>query len=720
MPSTSSDNGLGRSGNGNGVEMPRQYWRFTLQATVLAIALIAVISLLLLWDTEPEAVPLSSGEVASEDILSPSRITYVSDIATESARARAESAVRDIYTAPDASIIEEQLGHARDILEYATIVRNDPYLTRGERVEKIKDISDLNISDPVLFTVVSFDQPTWSSTITTTLWALEQIMLQGIRENQLLEARTRLTLLLSSEILSSQQEKVIVDIARSLVRPTSFYDGEATDAAREKARQETPQSERTIEKGQAIVRAGDIVTELDLEELTALGLLQQSRSIQEIAGGVLFATILVLLPGVFIQQLRVGFWARWRRMLLICLGMIFTIALAKFMIPNHVLLPYLFPMAAISMLLTLLLEDIALSLILTTVLSLAIGFVASGSLEMAALNLASGMVASLSILRREKLTSFVRTGIFVALTNIVVSFAFRLSGQDSDVAALGQLATAALLNGALSASVTFATFTWTGRMFGITNAVQLLELARPTQPLLKQMALQAPGTYHHTVIVSNMAERAAEAIGANSLLARIGGYYHDIGKSARPYFFIENSTIEDNVHSRLDPKTSAQIIISHVTDGMDLAKKDKLPTEVRDIIVQHHGTTLVSYFYQQACQQAAEDEVVDEANFRYPGPKPQTKEAAIVMLADVEAAVRSQRPGTVEETDRLVRQYINVRLISGELEECDLTLRDLDQIRASFVSVLKGVFHPRIQYPSEIRRRPAAANSPSQGDHGSS
>ena len=700
MPSTSPDNGLARSSNG---KMPRQYWRFTLQAAILAISLVAVLTLLLLWDTEPEAIPLSPGEVASEDFLSPTKITYVSDIATESARAAAANNVKDIYTDPDTAIIEDQLQRARDIFEYATTVRNDPYLSSSERVGKIKEISDLNVSDAVLYTAISFDQPTWSSTITTTLWALEQVMMQGIRENQLLEARTRLSLLLSSEILSSQQEKVVVGIARSLVKPTSFYDAEATEAAKEKAGQQVQQVERALEKGQAIVRAGDIVTESDLEELKALGLLRQSRSIQEIAGGAIFAAILVMLPGVFIHQLRVGFWARWRRLLLICLSMMFTIGLAKFMIPNHVLLPYLFPMAAISMLLTLLLEDIALSLVLTTALSLAIGFVAGGSLEMITLNLASGMVASLSILRREKLSAFLRAGAFVALTNMMVSVAFRLYSQDYDIAALSQLATASMLNGALSSSVTFATFTWTGRMFGITNAVQLLELARPTQPLLKQMALQAPGTYHHTVIVSNMAERAAEAIGANSLLARIGGYYHDIGKSVRPYFFIENSTPEDNIHSRLDPKTSAQIIISHVTDGLDLAKKAKLPSDVRDIIVQHHGTTLVSYFYQQACQQATEGEMVDEADFRYPGPKPQTKEAAIVMLADVEAAVRSQRPATVEETDRLVHQFINARLISGELEECDLTLRDLDQIRASFVSVLKGVFHPRIQYPSGAR-----------------
>jgi len=425
----------------------------------------------------------------------------------------------------------------------------------------------------------------------------------------------------------------------------------------------------------------------------------------------LFSAILVVLPGIFIQNLRFGFWARWRRLLLICLSVILAVTSAKFMIPNHTLLPYLFPMAAISMLLTILLEDPPLAIILTTVLSLAIGFVGGGSLELTVYTLAGGTVASLSILRRNRLSAFVRAGVLVTLTNIAVSLAFHLCAQNRDLAAILQLAMAGLINGVLSTSIAFAAFFWIGRAFGIITSLQLLELARPTQPLLKQLALKAPGTYHHSIIVSNMAEQAAEAIGANSLLTRIGAYYHDIGKTLRPYFFIENATEKENIHDRLDPKTSAQIIISHVKDGLELAKKYGLPPQVQDIIAQHHGTTLVSFFYQQA----SEEETVDEADFRYPGPKPQTREAAIVMLADVEAAVRAAKPTTLEETEQLVRQFINARLIDGELDECDLTLRDLDRIRAAFVSVLKGVFHPRIQYPAEPRTqeriaKPAVAN----------
>jgi putative nucleotidyltransferase with HDIG domain len=230
-----------------------------------------------------------------------------------------------------------------------------------------------------------------------------------------------------------------------------------------------------------------------------------------------------------------------------------------------------------------------------------------------------------------------------------------------------------------------------------------MELARPTHPLLRQLQMKAPGTYHHSLVISNLAEQAAQRIGADALLVRVGAYYHDVGKSVRPYFFVENQVDGVNVHERLDPRTSAQIVIAHVTDGLELAKKYGLPQPLRDFIAQHHGNRLASFFYQQALKEAG-GRPVDEADFRYPGPKPQTRETAIMMLADsVEAAVRAAWPQTAEDIDRVVRKIINDRLVLGDLDECDLTLRDLDQIRLAFVNILQGVYHSRLEYPEEIR-----------------
>jgi putative nucleotidyltransferase with HDIG domain len=286
------------------------------------------------------------------------------------------------------------------------------------------------------------------------------------------------------------------------------------------------------------------------------------------------------------------------------------------------------------------------------------------------------------------------------LANVAVILAFRLPDQELDLLGIVQLVLASVSNGGLSAILTLGGFFLLGSVFDITTPLRLMELARPTHPLLRQLLLKAPGTYHHSLLVSNMAEQAAEQIGADALLSRVGAYYHDIGKTVRPYFFVENQADGINVHDRLDPKTSAQIIVSHTKDGLDLARKYRLPGKIQEFIAQHHGVGTVSYFYQQALQHEGGAGTANEDDFRYPGPRPLSKEVAIVMLADgCESAVRSARPTSAEEIDELVRKVINDRLLRGELDDSDLTLRDLDKIREAFTSILQGVFHPRIKYP---------------------
>jgi hypothetical protein len=214
------------------------------------------------------------------------------------------------------------------------------------------------------------------------------------------------------------------------------------------------------------------------------------------------------------------------------------------------------------------------------------------------------------------------------------------------------------------------------------------------------MLREAPATYHHSLMVANLAEQAAESIDANALLTRVGAYYHDIGKIARPYFFSENQASGMNPHDRLDPETSAEVIVGHVTDGLKLARRYRLPSRVRAFIPEHHGGSRVSFLYHKAVQLAGSDELVDEESFRYPGRKPQSRETALVMLADgCEAAVRSAQPESGEEVAEIVDHIIDQRIDDGQLNESDLTLQDIDTIKQVFTSALKGTFHPRIKYP---------------------
>jgi hypothetical protein len=283
------------------------------------------------------------------------------------------------------------------------------------------------------------------------------------------------------------------------------------------------------------------------------------------------------------------------------------------------------------------------------------------------------------------------------------------------------LSLAVVLNGGLSASIALIGYFVMGNLFGITTSLQLTELSRPTHPLLRQLLLKAPGTYHHTILVSNLAERAAEAIGADAFLVRVGAYYHDIGKTVRPYFFVENIDDGKSPHEKLDPMTSAQIIISHVTDGLDLGQKYRLPARILDFIREHHGSQMVRYFYIQACNQAEEDGEAEpnQADFCYPGPNPRSKETAILLLADTcEAAVRAERPASREALVALLEKLITGRVLEGALSNSDLTFKELETVKETFVHILQGVHHPRIRYPE--KKTAAAKNGTASSDSNSS
>jgi hypothetical protein len=303
------------------------------------------------------------------------------------------------------------------------------------------------------------------------------------------------------------------------------------------------------------------------------------------------------------------------------------------------------------------------------------------------------------------------TGAFnVAGGNLGVIGAFLLVSRPTDVIGLLQLGTGAVTSGALSGLVAFGATVLLGHLFRITTVFELRELSDPNHPLLRQMLLRTPGTYHHSLLVGNLAERAAEVIGADPLTARVGAYYHDIGKMRNPLAFIENQT-GTNPHDELDPLVSAGIVAAHVKDGLALAERYHLPAMIREMIPGHHGTLVVKYFFQIAQQRGQNP---DEAKFRYPGPLPRSKECAIVMLADgTEASVRSLEEKNSESIRVMVDKIVGERLADGQLDDCDLTLRDVQRIKDAFAELLLGVYHERIPYPEDritrLPQRDAAA-----------
>jgi cyclic-di-AMP phosphodiesterase PgpH len=283
----------------------------------------------------------------------------------------------------------------------------------------------------------------------------------------------------------------------------------------------------------------------------------------------------------------------------------------------------------------------------------------------------------------------------------ILALMFLPNGQFSGIE-YGYYLITALVSGIGSAVLTIGLLPFFEASFGILSTMRLIELSNPNHPLLRKILMEAPGTYHHSVMVANLAESACEAIGANGLLARVGSYYHDIGKTRRPNFYIENQMHLENPHDRLPPDKSANIIIAHVTDGSNILKKYHMPKEIIDIAEQHHGTTLLKVFYHKAIQGDTE---IKEEDYRYPGPKAQTKESAVVGIADsVEAAVRSLSHPTPELIESLVKKIVADRLQDGQLNECDITIKEIETVSHALCETLKGIFHSRIEYPEMIKK----------------
>jgi len=323
------------------------------------------------------------------------------------------------------------------------------------------------------------------------------------------------------------------------------------------------------------------------------------------------------------------------------------------------------------------------------------------------------VVGAHRVARCEQRSILVKAGLTVGGVNLLMIFSYYLiSGDPFKMALLSDLIMG-FFGGALTSVLVLGIAPIVESFFGYTTDIKLLELANMDNPILKDVILQAPGTYHHSIIVGSLAEAGAKSIAANPLLARVSAYYHDIGKLKKPLYFIENAGGADNKHDHLTPSMSSLILISHVKDGVELARENHLGQRIAHIIQQHHGTSLISYFYQKAKEKEnPEMGLLNEEDFRYPGPKPQTKEAGIVMLADaVEAASRTLSEPTPSRIRGLVQRITNSIFLDGQLEECELTLKDLQKIEEGFSRILTAIFHQRIDYPA-----PPASESPKKSD----
>ena len=656
-----------------------------------------LLGLVLTFQFLPSRYDLRVGDVSTYTIKSVQKITYVSQVMTREVRQQASAAVPDVYVL-NTNLADQQRQRAVEVLRGIGDIRRSSNSIEAKR-DAINRLSDLVLPPATIDSILAIDDGEWLAVTSDTLRIIERVMRNRITEQQVEDVRASIPALVDTGS-SSAISIITSQLARNFVKPNFVIDVEVTAKARREAADRVEPVRITIEKGETILRDGDVVRELDIEKLNFTGLRNPTfRWNNALAMGLLAAVLVVIL--VIYVVIRCPKIADDPRALLL-LGLTITIAAlaAKLTISGrdvNTYYSYLFPVAAASMLIAALMS-LEVAFVSTALLAITMGLITSTSFESAAMTLVGGTVGLLAVSRLERLTTVFQAGAYVSVANVIVSMGFYLFGTEIDLQRMGLLAFVAVVNGLLSAGLALSAIYILGHAFGINTTISLLELAHPSHPLFRRLLSEAPGTYHHSVVVGNLAERAAEVIGADALLCRIGAYYHDVGKVVRPYAFIENQLGGENIHDKLDPMTSAQLLISHVTDGLDLAQRYGVPNRVREMISQHHGTTLAGYFYRKACQ--SENPPPDDTLFRYPGLRPQSREAGIMMLADAtEATVRASKDHSASAVEAVVSRIMQERVNSGQLDECDLTLRDLDQVKRTFCAVLQGIFHPRIEYP---------------------
>jgi cyclic-di-AMP phosphodiesterase PgpH len=641
---------------------------------------------------------VNAGELAPRDIVAPRAIDFVSVVQTSQARAAARAAVEPQYdfTSENAIAIaeEQQLSFERRVQRIDTTFAAD--LGTDERAALLETAVP-GLSQTAGETLVGLDAARWAAVRTEAARVLDATLRTELRDTQVAEARTGLSGRMAGG-LDESERMLAAELISPLLIPNSSFSPGNTALARDRAAEGVEDVRVQILQGEVIVREGTRIDDAQIEQIDALGLSEVAPDVASFVGWLLLAVLVSVMLMSWIWRFRPTLWHRDNVLILIGL-LIVGATLALQVTAGRPTLPYFLPTAAIAMLLAVLL-DASIATIVMAFVALVGGAVNGASLEFATYIFLGGMAGIVGVRKGDRLQVFLQAAVAVFIVSGLVVTVFSLLGA-RDLRGILELGFASAASAAGSGIAAVGSFAVLGSVFGILTVFQLLELANPSQPLLRRLLVETPGTYHHSLMVGNLAERGAEAIGADPLVTRVAAYYHDIGKLANPLAFIENQAGGENIHDQLDPEVSAGILKQHVVDGIDLAYKSRLPKALIAYIPQHHGTAIMSYFHARAKEAAGPGASVDERQFRHSGPKPQTREAALIMLADgVEASVRSLAARDEPAIRAMVTRIIEERTSDGQFDECDLTMRDLETIRRACVKILLGIYHGRIAYPS--------------------
>ena len=642
---------------------------------------------------------LAIGGVATEDIQAPYTLTYESAVLTAAKRQAVVANLSLVYSDPDTAVARRQLERLRAALTFISNIRADAYATPQQKLADFAALQDLSLNRESIDRILSYSETRWLTLQQETILVLEQLMRGEIRDDRLDAARRQAPALVSLS-LPEDQAAVVVEIAGAFLAPNSLYDEARTTALREQAAKAVSPINRSFISGETIIQRGQVVDAATEEALQQFGLIQPQANWKSIASAGLVSLLAMSFFTLYIYRRRYLLRGMRGPVLLTLLFLVFLFG-ARLSIPDHAILTFIYPVAAFTLTVAVLF-NFELAQVATLLLAILVAYNLPRPVELVLYIVLTGYFGSLALQHAERVSSFITAAIWSATAGAVVLAVYRLLEPTTDVLGMLTLMGSALISGVVSAAFSMILQFFLAQWVGLISPLQLIELTRPDHPLLKYMLLNAPGTYQHSLQVANLAEQAAERIGADALLTRVGALYHDAGKAMNPYFFIENQMPGNlNPHDELDPELSSATIVKHVPDGIELARRYRLPRLIHNFILEHHGTMLTGYQYAKAIEAAGGDaSKVDAEKFRYPGPRPHSRETALLMLADgCEARMRAERPKDEAALRMMIKDVIDTRIKLGQLDDTELTLRTLSIIIDSFVGTLRGVYHPRIEYP---------------------
>jgi len=654
---------------------------------------------LLLTNISPKKYNLSVGDIASVDIKAP--IDTIDEVATQQKIDEAVAkAKEDKKYYVKSEVKTEALNNANELFnKVSTEIASDK--DDKDKLTEIKKVDAFKLTDDEYNILLALDTTKVTEAKNIVISALEAAYKNDISENDyeaIQKAKTFSDEIIERYNLDRNLEDALKSIVYSQITPNLFIDSEKMEENIKEAEKNV--QKEIIKKNQIIVKEGEPVTERQIEILNELGLLSSALTKSYVMSFISLAIIVTLI--LFIQY---GYIAKERpdifknTNLIILISSINIISIMLSMGLN-IVSPYLIPIACGAMLMTILI-DYRISLVVNLLNLVFVAIVVSFNAEVIVLSILSVVLGSTALKKVQQRNDIIYSTIYITVVLAILTLTIGMVSSNDlkeNLIQTGYTILAVLLSGIFAVGL----LPFFESIFDVVTNIKLLELSNPNQPLMKKLLMEAPGTYHHSMMVANLAEAATEAVGGNPVIARVGAYYHDIGKTKRPYFFGENQIGRENPHDKITPNLSALIILSHTKDGIEMAKEHNIPKVIQDIIVQHHGTTLVKYFYYKLKNSSENPDEIKEEDFRYTGPIPSTKESGVLMLADsVEASVRSIPEPTKVKIEQMVNNIINDKISNKQLIDCDLTLKDIEVIRQSFLKTLDGIYHHRIEYPTE-------------------